>query len=130
MKTFARPPRGAILLMTILIMGSAALVGFLGLSRSTIGRIVDSNQLVQASVVRMKTYGCLDEALIQLQADPSFADPTLVTGDATCTLTVTTPQAGRRLLKVRYTENSLSYGLDVTVTDTDVSIISITPTLP
>ena len=116
--------------MPVMIMGTAALVGFLGLSRTTIGRIVDSNQQVLASAVRMKTYGCLDEALIQLQADANFADPDVTTGDATCTLTVTTPVAGQRLVQVRYTENNLSYGLDVVVTDDNVDILSITPALP
>jgi hypothetical protein len=78
----------------------------------------------------MKTYGCLDEALIHIQADANFADSTVTTGDATCTLTITTPQAGQRLVVVRYTENGLSYGLNVVVTDTAVNILSITPTLP
>jgi hypothetical protein len=111
-------------------MGTAALVGFLSLSRTSIGRIVDSNQLVQASVVRAKTYGCLDEALIWLQVDANFAETSVTTGDATCTLTITTPVAGQRLVAVRYTENDLSYGLNVTVTDDDIDILSITPTLP
>jgi hypothetical protein len=130
MQHLKKPARGAILLMTIMIMGTAALVGFLGLSRTTIGRIVDSDQLVKASAVRMKVYGCLDEALIHLQADANFSEPDVVTGDATCTLTITTPQAGQRLVAVRYTENNLSYGLNVTVTEDDIDILSITPTLP
>jgi|GEM_PF-2895514 len=130
MKRLVKPARGAILLMSVMIMGTAALVGFLGLSRATIGRIVDSNQQVLASGVRTKTYGCLDEAMIQLQADANFAGTSVTTGDATCTLTITTPVVGQRLLKVRYTENNLSYGLDVTVTDDDVDILSITPALP
>ena len=130
MKHLVKPARGAILLMTVMVMGTAALVGFLSLSRTSIGRIVDSNQLVQASVVRAKTYGCLDEALIWLQADANFAETSVTTGDATCTLTITTPVAGQRLVAVRYTENDLSYGLNVTVTDDDVDILSITPTLP
>ena len=130
MKHLAKPARGAILLMTVMVMGTAALVGFLGLSRTSIGRIVDSSQMVEASGVRAKTYGCLDEALIWLQADPSFAETSVSTIDATCTVTITTPQAGQRLVAVRYTENTLSYGLNVLVTDTDVDILSITPTLP
>lgn len=116
--------------MTIMIMGTAALVGFLGLSRTTIGRIVDASQLVDATEVRAKTYGCLDEALIRLQADSNFADTEVTTGDATCAVTITTPTSGQRLIEVRYTENNLSYGLDVTVTEDDIDILSITPALP
>lgn len=130
MRHLVKPARGAILLMTIMIMGTAALVGFLGLSRASIGRIVDSNQLVQASGVRQKTYGCLEEALIQLQADPAYAETSVVTGDATCTLAITTPGANQKLISVRYTESNLSYGLDVTVTEDDIAILNITPTLP
>ena len=130
MKRLVKPARGAILLMTIMVMGAAALVGFLGLSRATIGRVVDANQLVNATAVRTKTQGCVDEVLIHLQADASFADTSVTTEDATCTVTITTPTSGQRLVQVRYTENNLSYGLNVTVTEDDIDILSITPTLP
>jgi hypothetical protein len=130
MRPYRHPAKGAILLMTVLVMGAAAFVGFLALSRVSIGRVVNANEFVRASALRAKTYGCLDEAFIWLQANSSWNQPTVTTGDATCTVTVTIPQAGQRLVKVRLSDSELQYGLDAVVTDTTIGIVSITPTLP
>lgn len=130
MHAHRRPVRGAILLMTVLVMGAAAFVGFLALSRVSIGRVVNANEMVRASALRAKTYGCLDEVLIWLQSDANWNETSVTTSDATCTVTITTPQTGQRLMKVRLTESELHYGLDVVVNDATMEIVSLTPTLP
>ncbi len=129
MRKHRHPVRGAILLMTVMVMGAATFVGFLALSRVSIGRVVNANEMVRASALRSKTYGCLDEALIWLQSDANWNETSVTTSDATCVTTLTTPQAGQRLIQVRLSDAELQYGLNVLVTDAEVSILSITPTL-
>ena len=130
MRPYRHPAKGAILLMTVLVMGAAAFVGFLALSRLSIGRVVNANEIVRASSLRAETYGCLDEVLIWLQADPDWNETSVTTSDATCTVTVTTPQSGQRLIQVRLADSELQYGLNAVVTDADIEFVSITPTLP
>ncbi len=130
MKSAHQQAKGAILLMTVLIMGAGSFIGFLALTRVSISRFVTSQEVIRANVLRAKTYGCLDEALIWLQEDPNWSDTSVTTLDATCTITISTPQSGQRLILVRLADNELQYGLNVVVTDSDINILSITPTLP
>lgn len=110
------PQRGMTLLFVVLIMGSVSLGALAMLVRGSIHGLVDANDMRTAQIVRAKVAGCLDEVLIQLQKDEDFAPATVATGNATCTLAVTTPTSGQRLVVVALTEQGVTRSMRANVT--------------
>lgn len=110
------PQRGMTLLFVVLIMGSVSLGALAMLVRGSINGLVDANDMRIAQSVRAKAAGCLDEVLIQLQKDNDFAPLTVATGDATCTLTVSTPTTGQRLVVVGLTDLGITRSMRASVT--------------
>ncbi len=110
--------RGSILIVIMMILGAATLVGFLALSRASLSRILDADNSVKAFTLREKVYGCMEEVLLQWRKDVNWASPTVVTGVATCDVTVTSSAPDKRTAAVRFNENNYYFGVDVTI-DTD-----------
>ncbi len=104
---------GTVLLFTVIILGLASVSAFIILSRASIDAFVDTNQGAMATQVRSQLDGCMNELLIQLQADVNFSANELVTTDATCTLSLTIPEVGVRHADISLDSGTVSRGLHV-----------------
>ena len=91
---------GMALLLMVLVLGSVSLGTLSALAISSLNSFMDANDLRTALAARSKVMGCLDETLIQLKKLNTYAPATVVSSNATCTLAVTTPVSGQRLLVV------------------------------
>jgi hypothetical protein len=122
--------RGAALLTVILVVGAAGMVGFLALAHSSINRVINAQSVVQASDVRLKALGCLEEVLINIQGDPSYVVPgTIVTSTANCSATSSVPAPGQLAVSVRYIANNLQFGWYVRVDTATAEILELYPSL-
>ncbi len=101
-------PRGVVLIYVVLILGSVSLAALAMLARSGIHAFVDATESATSFSVRTEVFGCLDEVLVHLQGDDTFAPPTVATGYATCQLAVTTPVSGEREVTVTLTEGLIT----------------------
>lgn len=108
--------RGIALLFIVLIIGSVSLGSLAILARGSVNGFVDANNALTSLAVRAKVMGCLDETLIQLQKENGFAPATVATGSATCTLAVTTPLAGQRLLVLTLADQGFTRSVRANVT--------------
>ena len=108
-------PRGAVLLLNILVMGVVSVAAAAVLARGSLDSYLDSATALSAWNTRAQVFGCLDEVMIQIKKNNDFSSETIFTGDATCTLTITTPGVGQRLIIVSLTENNITRQVTVLV---------------
>jgi hypothetical protein len=106
---------GSVLLVTVMVMGTATLVGFIGLAQASISRIQDADNTIKAYNRRTYVYGCAEEVLLQWQKNPNWNSPSINTGLATCSLTITNPTANERKAEVRWNDGTYYFGVDVTL---------------
>lgn len=118
-------PRGIVLIFIVLILGSAGLASTAMLARNGLNGLIDANEGVGAMQTRTKVFGCLDEALIQLQDDNAYAPSSVVTGQTTCQLTVTTPTSDTRRATVSLTENNITRRVVADVTLTPFAVTQV-----
>jgi hypothetical protein len=122
--------RGAALLTVILVVGAAGMVGFLALAHSSINRVINAQSVVQASDIRLKALGCLEEVLINIQADSSYVVPgSIVTSTATCVASSSVPAPGQLDILVKYTANNLQFGWHARVDTATAEILELYPRL-
>lgn len=125
-----RSIRGAALLTVILVVGTAGMVGFLALAHSSISRVLNAQETIMASEVRLKTFGCLDEILINLKSDPAYVIPaSLTTSTAICTVSSSVPAPGQLNIDIHYNSGSLYFGLHAQVDTATTDILELYPTL-
>lgn len=119
-------PRGIALLFIVLIIGSISFSTLAILTRGSVNGFVDANNAHIARAVRANAFGCLDEVLIQLRKDGDFAPPTIVTGDAVCTLTVTSPGSNERLVVVSLTDQGYTRSVRATINIDTFTVSQVT----
>lgn len=99
-------PRGAVLLLNILVIGTVSIMATAALARGSLSGFIESNAALNAWNTRADIFGCMDEMLIQIQKDNAFTTQSIYSGTATCTVSVTTPSAGTRSIVVSLTEGN------------------------
>lgn len=119
-------PRGAVLLLNVLVMGVVSVAAAAVLARGSLDSYLDSATALQAWNTRADDFGCLDEALIQIKKNNDFANPTIFTGDTTCTLAITTPGVGQRLVVVGLTEGTITRQVTALVTLSPFAVNQVT----
>lgn len=108
--------RGVIMVFLVLIIGSVSLASAAILARGSLGGLVDAASQNDAFATRAEILGCLDEVLIHMQKDDTYAPETVFVGSATCDLAVTTPGAGQRSISLTLTEGDVTRRLKADVT--------------
>lgn len=119
-------PRGAVLLLNVLVIGMVCVVGAAILARGSFEGFLDSATSLSAWETRADVFGCIDEALIQIQKDNDFAPLNIYTGTATCALSVTTPISGQRSIVVSLTEGDITRTVTALVTLSPFAVTQIT----
>lgn len=119
-------PKGAVLLLNVLVVGMVSLVGAAILARGSFDGFLDSVDTATAWDTRADVFSCLDEAIIQIQKDNGFTAPTLFNGSATCTMTITTPASGQRSIIATLTEGKNTRKATVLVTLSPFAVTQIT----
>lgn len=122
----SKQPQGFALLLNVLVLGIVSVTAAAILARGSLDGFMDSQQALSAWSTRAKVFGCLDEAIIQLDKNNDFADATVFMGSATCTLTVTTPAAGQRFVVVSLTEAEITRQVTALVTLDPFAVDQIT----
>lgn len=117
--------KGTVLLFTILILGSTAIIALLALSRSGIDEFSDSVEQSESIEVRENIFGCLDELLLQFQVDENYSTALIDTLDAQCSVVITTPQAGERVANISLDNGNVYRGLQVEFNVTPVTVTRV-----
>lgn len=122
----SNPPRGAVLLLNVLVMGVVGIAAAAILARGSFESFLNSSDTLSAWNTRADVFGCLDEALIQIKKTNSFAPATLYSGTATCTMTITTPSSGLRTIVASLTEGNITRQVTASVTLSPFAVTQIT----
>lgn len=119
------PPRGAILLSLVLILGVVGTAALFLLAQSNLSGVTDTNDQTKAATVRAATFGCLDEALIQLTKNASYAPTTIVTPAATCASTITNLGGTSRRVQLSYTALGITRRVTATISVSPVVVTGV-----
>ncbi len=123
-------PKGIVLLLSVMIIGSVVFAMALAVSLGGIGRTTTVLHTVQAEEARTRTKSCLDEALIWLAANPSWAETSVATSAGSCSVAVTNLGGNARDVHVSANEANTFYGLKVNLTVDPVAVTSVEEALP
>lgn len=102
------PERGAIALLTILILMAASLVMVSGLSLRGIHGLTIGDTYRRGDEAGGAADGCVDEALRRLRDSASYAGGAVTIGSTTCALTVTDGGGGQRIIHAAATRDSIT----------------------
>jgi hypothetical protein len=105
-------------LLTIIIIGAATLILSFGTFVLSIGDFEQGYVVQQGSETLAVADGCIDEAMRRLRTDETFGSGGVVNltiGDGSCTITVSTPQAGKRTIVVLGTIGNYNRKIEVTI---------------
>ena len=80
---------GAMLLITVMIMGAVALIISISLALRGIGEMEMSYSSSQAQKVLAIADGCIEEVLMRLWADSTYQGGELTLGNGTCDIAIT-----------------------------------------
>lgn len=119
------PPRGAVLLSLVLILGVVGTAALFLLAQSNLSGVTDTNNQTKAAKVRAATFGCLDEALIQLTKNANYAPTTIVTPAATCTSTIMNLGGTSRRVQLSYTALGITRRITATLTVSPVAVTGV-----
>lgn len=125
--TFPRrhPPRGAVLLTLVLVLGVVGTATLFLLAQSNLSGVTGTNDQTKAAKVRAAVFGCLDEALIQLTKDTSYAPTTIVTPAATCASTITNLGGSSRRIQLSYEALGITRRITATISVSPVAVTSV-----
>lgn len=121
--------QGMILIISTLILGVISLTALFITSQGSLSTMLDANETLQSVQLRSETFGCLEELLIRIQANPSFTATSITAGTnpiITCTVNIQTPQSGERLLTLSHTQNNITRRISTRVRVSPVVILQIT----
>lgn len=119
-------PKGAVLLLNVLVIGTVCILGASILARGSLDGFLDSAETLNAWNTRADVVGCIDEAIIHIKKDNNFTAPTLYTGSATCTMTITTPTSGQRSVVATLTEGNITRKATALITLSPFAVTQIT----
>jgi hypothetical protein len=120
--------KGAVLFFLVLVLGAASLSIFIVLARANLTGIIDVDEQERAIAVRSDVFGCMDEVLIQLQADSSFSETTVTTDSITCNVDIQTPQAGERDVFIDLTAGNITRSVRIDLTVDPVVVTQVKET--
>ncbi len=120
-----RQPRGAILLSLVLLLGVVGTAVLFLLAQSNLSGVTGTSDQTKASKVRAATFGCLDEALIQLTKNVNYAPTFIVTPAATCSSTVTNLGGTSRRVQLEYAALGITRRITATLTVSPVAVTSV-----
>lgn len=115
--------RGVILIFIVLVIGGIGLSISAMLTRTSLTNFLDANDALASAQVRAKVFGCLDEAIIQIQNNSSFAPATISTGSTTCTLSVT--GSTTKTVTVSLTEGTITRSVQATINTSPFAVTQI-----
>lgn len=118
--------KGAVLLLNVLVIGTVSVIGAAILARGSFEGFLDSAETLNAWNTRADVFGCIDEAIIHIKKDNDFTTPTLFTGSATCTITITTPGSGQRSIVATLTEGKSTRKATALITLSPFAVTQIT----
>lgn len=116
--------RGAVLFLTILVMGTLSISVLLGLTQGSLNAIVDSNQQVEALATRQIVRGCLQEVFIQIVGDSSWTEGSVTTSEATCNVSFVPGDPNTDIL-VTWSSGTITQGMRVSVTRSPFSVHTV-----
>lgn len=119
------PPRGAILLSLVLILGVVGTAALFLLAQSNLSGVTDTSDQAKSATVRAATFGCLDEALIQLTKNPSYAPATIVTPNGTCVSSITSPGGTAREVQLTLSSGDITRRITADVTVSPVAVTGV-----
>ena len=123
-------PKGVVLLLSVMVIGSVVIAMALAVSFGGIGRTTTVLHASQAIEARLRTSSCLDEVLIWLSSDPSWTQTSVTTSEGTCATVITNPGGNTRVVKVGASEDNVFYGLRANLTVDPVLVTAIEAVLP
>ncbi len=113
------------LLLAIVIVGTVGTAVLVVMAQTSISGVVNSTEHLSAMQTRSGIFGCLDEALIHLQANPNYAVTSLTTGTATCTVLIQNGGGNGRTLTLTLTTQGLTRRLVVSLTVSPVIVTQV-----
>lgn len=116
---------GMALLLIVLVLGVLSMGTLSALAINSLNGFLDAKSTAVALSVRAKVGGCLDEAIIHLKKDNAYAPTTVTSNNATCTLTITTPTTGHRLVLVSLVDQNFTRSIRATVTLSPFAITQV-----
>ncbi|NQV90419.1 hypothetical protein HQ487_03360 [Candidatus Uhrbacteria bacterium] len=117
--------QGAVLLFTVLVVGFSAVAMMSVIATAGFNSFVDSDQQVNATVVRGNLYGCVDELLVQLNLDPDYSPTALDTVDAICTVSVVNEGGDNRSADLSLTQGNVTRSAHIEMMVNGVQLISM-----
>jgi len=119
------PPRGAILLSLVLILGVVGTATLFLLAQSNLNGVLETHDQTKSAKVRAVVFGCLDEALIQFTKNPNYAPTSIVTPTATCTSTVTDLGGTSRRVELAYASLGITRKIRAQITVSPVAVTGV-----
>ena len=107
---------GAMLLLTVIIVGTTALLIALGTAMRGIEELDMGLAEIQSAEALAVAEGCAQEALLRLARDNSYAGATLSVGDGTCTIVVSDVSGNKEVVTtgtVNRWEHTITISVDV-----------------
>ncbi|HCU31905.1 MAG: hypothetical protein UX09_C0009G0018 [Candidatus Uhrbacteria bacterium GW2011_GWE2_45_35] len=117
---------GTSLILPVLLLGVTGLSIFLAMAATTtssVALILSQRDAVEA---RVHLFGCLDEYLVHLPANPDFSPVELLVFDEVCSTVVSTPIEGQREIVVSNTIGQVTRQLTVLVQLDPFDFVEIT----
>ncbi len=121
-------PKGVVLLLSVMIVGSVVLAMALAVSLGTVGRTTTTLHVAQAFEARTRAGSCFDEALIWFASDANWSATSVTTLEGTCTVTVANLGGNSRELTINASEDNVFYGMEVTLMVDPVAVLTVTET--
>ena len=113
------------LLFIVLVLGMLSMGTLSALAINSLNGFLDATSMNTSQIVRAKVMGCLDEAFIQIQKTNTYAPATITTSNVTCSLTVTTPSFGQRLLIISLTDQNITRSTQANVIVSPFSVTQV-----
>lgn len=117
--------RGLSLILPVLILGVAGISVFLLLASNTAVSLSETFSREEALKTREYLFGCLDEYLVHLSANPDFSPTALSVFATECEASVSEPASGQRQIVLIITEGSVTRQLTAVVQLSPLTVVSI-----
>lgn len=113
MKTITQ--KGSIAIISMLLVSAVTLILVLSASEGNLSGSYEYLNKHSDQIVYNIAEGCLEEAMIRIEKDVNFSGGTIITGDATCTITVTGTDTKNIAIETDYLNYTQNYNAQVTV---------------
>lgn len=108
--------KGSIALISILIISAILLITVIGMSESNISQMYQYLNNSSNEMIYNIAEGCMEEAMIRIEENPSFAGTTLNLNDQVCTITVAGDSIKTVLIEVDYLNYTQIFEAQASVT--------------